>query len=865
MILPDRFLRNAIAVLFLAVPFSLLGEDVPVPNGDFEAGPTGWDFSSSKDTASITSGSGVVGTQGLRIESSGDDTGAFVASERLAVEPGVAYTLAWQGRVVSGTGTNVYLRFFDSSGAEILREEGRITTDRGFQWEIGTLRAVPPAGATQMDVIVQRPPWRPSKYCVEIDNFTLTKEPVPVTAPWEGTYKLRPDETSRLTAADVVGPDGRVYPDWTWAGVPGGIPDLPVVVRLADLGAADGTNISPLLEQAVAKAAAAGGGAIEIGEGTFFLDEPVMIFADNIVLRGAGREKTKLVFRYAIPAGEIRFFRLEPEQVVGQAGVIEFHAKPKNLEALELKSGDVSLQRRVRKDHWGNTFSLRHGVRQAIDQLGEGRHVFTAIAEYSDGRRVESTIPLQLSRTWTGETAPAQLGAINFVGRGAVSDRIPLAADAARGTRVIELPAGHGFVPGDRLNIVAPASPRWRELVGHSSHWDIQAQDLAEVAAVDGGRVTLAQPLRIRFPKEDGSFVQKFEPVKGGGVEGVFLEQEIVADADGQRRRPSPDGKTPTEDLWINGVMFSNAWGSWLRDSTIKNAGRNPTYFLTCKHIEARDCVFDDSLFKADGGTGYVGFDRTFDSVLENIEARRLRHGPNAQWNASGNVVRNSRFLGSDAQWHAGFSHENLYENNFVDARGRFGSYGHGLYASGPSSGIHGPQGPRNVVYNNDIVCRRDGLHMLGGNEGWLILFNRFTLEGPGRAVFAKEKSFDHIIEGNVFILRSPVNPAVFLGSDSVGVELVGNQFYGATEPLVGFAGGITQLARNEGNVVHPEVPIPVPERPVPAVASIFQWQRENSEKIRARALADSVPPAATPLPAEPVPAAAEPSPSPQN
>lgn len=856
-ILP-RLVRSLwrLALLSVSAAFSpcLIASDtpvrhIPVPDGDFETGAMKWNFESSRATATIAAGSGVAGSQGLRIESQGDDKEAFVSGPRIPVEAGIAYTLSWQGRMQSGTGTNVYLRFFDAGGAEISRQEGRITTDKGFQWDTYKLDAIPPEGAKEMEIFIQRPTWRPFPYVAEVDNFQLKAAPIPVTAPWEGSYKIRPDESTRLTAADVIGPDGKVYPDWTWAGVPGGIPDRPVVVRLAELGAVEGSEIAGLLEQAAAQVSAAGGGAVEIGEGTFSLESPVLIFSDNVVLRGAGKDKTRLIFRYHIPKGEIRFFRLKPDQVVGQNVTLEFHANPSGLEALEWRSGNATLRRAVRKDHWGNTFGLRMSAREALSLLGEGPHVLTALAEYRDGSRVEQSIPLNLSKEWIGETAPIQLGAINFVGRGAVGNRVPVQSDVKRGDRVLTLPADHGLEAGDRLNIVAPASSRWRELVGHNSPWEIQAQDLSEVVAVDGGRVTLRQPLRIAFLKEDGSFVQKYSVLEGAGVEDLFLEQEIVAGPDGKRRRPSPDSKEPTEDLWISGVIFNSAWGGWLRNVTIKNAGRNATYFPMSKHIEVRDALFDDSLFKADGGTGYIGFDRSFDCLMDGVEARRMRHGPNAQWNSSGNVVRNSRFLGSDAQWHAGFAHENLYENNFIDARGPFGSYGHGLYASGPSSGLHGPQGPRNVVYNNDIVCRKDGLHMLGSNEGWMILHNRFEMDGAGRAVFAKERSFDHIIEGNVFILRRALNPPVFLGSDSVGVELMNNRFYGVSGPIAGFAGGLTRLAKDEGNVVEAEVPVPVPDRPKPPVPSIFQWQRDNAKLLPkdTSSLPDAATPAALP------------------
>jgi len=50
-------------------------------------------------------------------------------------------------------------------------------------------------------------------------------------------YKLKPEETQRLTPADVVGPDGVVYPNWTRCGVQGGIPEVKVFDRIENYGA----------------------------------------------------------------------------------------------------------------------------------------------------------------------------------------------------------------------------------------------------------------------------------------------------------------------------------------------------------------------------------------------------------------------------------------------------------------------------------------------------------------------------------------------------------------------------------------------------------------------------------------------------
>lgn len=698
----------------------------------------------------------------------------------------------------------------------------------------------PPAARVQQSVVLPRFLSRLLRGTLGIQLFLTAAAPLLANqAPWPGTYKIAPFDRSRLTEADVVGPSGKVFPDFTYAGVPGGIPSIPVVRTLS---VSPGQNISTLIEQAAAEVGAAGGGAIQLPEGTFNLESPVFISANDVVLRGEGADKTRLLFTYRVPAGELIFFRLQPGQTIGPSALIEIQANPRDLVALELRSGPVSdptavtFSRRVRADHWGNTFSLRISAGTVTSQLGTGVRTVTGVAEYSNGARIERSITLNIIANGPFESFPQQLAAINFIGRGNTSNPILLAADGLRGRRTIRLPAGHGFTVGQRLSIEAPASTRWRELVGHTPTWNIQAQNFHEVIAVSGQEITLNQPLRHDFLVTDGAFVRRIQTISGVGVEDLALEQVVVP---GQ---PAPGPVDPLtlwhaiDDVWTSGITTSFAWGAWMRGVTVENPGRHPAYFLLSKHVEVRDCTFISSLFKGGGGTAYVGFDRTWDSLMENISATDVRHGPNLQWNASGNVIRNGRFLRTDAQWHAGWTLENLFENNIIDARGTNGSYGHAFYASGPSSSAHGPQGPRNVVYNNDVIGRLDGLHMLGGNEGWLILHNRFDVGNGsvnGRAVYAQEKSFDHIIEGNVFILRRRMSPAVALGADSVGIELVNNAFFGVNAPLVSFAGPGVSLARDSGNTQSTSVPATTPSRPTPAVPSIFQWQRDNLAIVR--------------------------------
>jgi len=113
--------------------------------------------------------------------------------------------------------------------------------------------------------------------------------------PWPSQYK------AGGTPADVLGPDGRTwFPDWTYAGVQGGIPDVEAFARIEDFGghADDDEDDAEALQNACNAAGLAGGGAVLLGEGTYYLDRKVLITHSGVVIRGAGHDKTRIVIRY---------------------------------------------------------------------------------------------------------------------------------------------------------------------------------------------------------------------------------------------------------------------------------------------------------------------------------------------------------------------------------------------------------------------------------------------------------------------------------------------------------------------------------------------------------------------------------------
>lgn len=101
-------------------------------------------------------------------------------------------------------------------------------------------------------------------------------------------------------AADVIGPDGISYPDFTRAGIPGGIPDVNVVIDVTTLGATpnDGKDDSAAIQAAVYAVAAQGGGAVFLPAGEYHIDRTVTINRDNVVIRGEDPEKTVIRPRF---------------------------------------------------------------------------------------------------------------------------------------------------------------------------------------------------------------------------------------------------------------------------------------------------------------------------------------------------------------------------------------------------------------------------------------------------------------------------------------------------------------------------------------------------------------------------------------
>jgi len=623
--------------------------------------------------------------------------------------------------------------------------------------------------------------------------------------PWQRQYKIKPDEKGRLTAADVVGPDGIVYPNWTKCGVQGGIPDVKTVVKIEDFGgkADDDNDDSEALAKACLAAGNKGGGAVLLGEGVYYLDRHVTVRNDNVVIRGKGSEKSRLIFRYSIPEPGVAFYNPSVGSRVGRNTRLEMHCKPAGLQKMTMSIDDKVIGTWSRGKHSGNTFNFAVSGRNAVGKVPDGRHVLKGVAEYKDGTKRSAEIPVILDSSFNDtRRVPEIRAAITFAGKGPAGKKLKLAKDGKRGDMKLELQSTDGLKVGDCILIDGPATERWKKLTKNACKWGTYRFYEVVITEIKNKTIAINQPLRIEFPVIDGSYVQKVVPIQRCGIESLGIEQ--------------------TENLWISSVIFYNGWNCWAKDVKVKKCGRFPVYGSMAKWCEIRDCVFEDAWFKGGGGTAYAGWDRCWDCLIENIETFKMRHAPLFQWAASGCVIRKSIFHESDGQWHSGWTNENLIEQCVIESIRGHGGYGYGMWASPPQDTAHGPNGPRNVVYNCDVSSERAGLWMGGMNENWLILHNRFIVDnGPG--VSAKTASFDHIIKDNVFVLKDKESPMVRLGTpDCIGIEIIGNKLYGGNGRLL--------VGKTNDTIVKDNKTLPLGDapRPMPKLVSIYEWQNKQ-------------------------------------
>lgn len=719
-----------------------------------------------------------------------------------------SYRMTGKIRFLKNFGVGIHVRFYNAARKQI----GSMGTHYGSKpASTETWFDIDFSGSSYQDetayfsVGFNFPAW--VDMTIRVDDLKLEyQKPAPRPPLWKPAYKISPEETGRLTAADFPAPDGIVYPDFSRAGVQlqkHSAEPAKVVYITPDCG-----DLHAAITRAI-ESFGPEGGVVKLAPGDYTLNRFLYITRDNVVLKGAGREKTRILFNYDVPEAGVELYGIREGDVFGPDTSILVIARPAGLQQIRLLANGREVRKVVRGMHSGNDSFLVGSLKTLKKNTAAGPLKLRAEAQYSNGKKAVSEIAVRFDPASRKRVfAERPQGAITIRGKGPRERRMLLAETAPRGVTEVRLQrADHGLKAGDAIVINAPATAEWKKLTRNACTWGTWRNYIVFLRDVKGTRLYLDQPLRIEYPIDSAPFVDKIELIQRCGVEDLRFEHK--------------------NDYWVDSIHFLNAANCHASGLWVYKTGRNPVYGDNMKFSTIRDCVLDDSWFKGGGGTAYVGFDHSYDNLMENVETRRMRHAPCVQWSAAGNVVRNSVFHGSDAQWHSGWSNENLFENCIVVSDTKVnGGYGYGAWASAPEDGSHGPNGPRNVMYNCDVFSEKDAIWLGGMNENWIFVGNRFRVQ-KGAGIFVKDNSFDHIIRDNVFILESPAAPALILASaDCGGTEFCNNTVYGGN----GRGGvGLRKPEKESGNRFLPLNRNAA--RPTLKLPSIYEYQLRQRQR----------------------------------
>ncbi|SDJ15724.1 Cellulose binding domain-containing protein [Lentzea albidocapillata subsp. violacea] len=314
---------------------------------------------------------------------------------------------------------------------------------------------------------------------------------------------------------------------------------------------------------------------------------------------------------------------------------------------------------------------------------------------------------------------------------------------AKQGDRVVHLATNANMAAmtvGSFINIRAANSVKFYEQQKATGtafpmlNMHMRAQ-IFTISAVDTANktVTLDKPLEYDVPvtsTSDGSapiagavYDSKasplVDPVVGVGFEDFGFSQAMPgldqADSINNYGNMAPAAE-------MHGIVFKWAANSWVKGIRAEMTGSHPIVTEEAKNLQIVNNELDGSWNKGKGGNGYFRGSRVWDSLYAGNTSRNLRHFT-FQWSASGNVVIGNDF-DSDLNLHGGWERNNLFELNTVrvpyahrsaNCRANCGEEGGG----GPDSSSwfpiwwgagkkavkwSGASGPRNVFFNNTMT-----------------------------------------------------------------------------------------------------------------------------------------------------------------
>ncbi|WP_439629940.1 glycosyl hydrolase family 28-related protein [Gemmata sp.] len=464
----------------------------------------------------------------------------------------------------------------------------------------------------------------------------------------------KPATSAALWAEYAKNPNAHSHvPNCSFAGyrhseVP--LPEPKVVANVKEAGAkGDGkSDDTAAFDAAIKKAAAAGGGAVLVPAGTYLVSAPIRIHASGVVLRGEGAEKSVIAFEKSLSdalgklgagGGNLQWSWCGGLVWIGPGDAFDAAGK------LTVKDGDVQTW-----EYW------RPGAKLADVKGPAKRGDLTVTVDPAAAKRLK---PGLVMMAWDN---PADLSLLLQM-------------------------AGH-----EKMK-----EYDWAKATGLTgrNRWDWPV----EIVKVEGGTVTLKQPLRVDVRPEWNVRFEDLGPcVTESGVERLTL-----------RMKPH---KLPAHLKYAgwNGVYLNRAAHCWVRDVAVENADNAVT------HAAAKNTTVTGLVVR--GGENHhatalrVG---SHDNLVTKfrIESKPF-HGVNTEYLSAGNVWSDGVMVHGTFDSHRAMSFDLLRTNIVLEANdGRPGGAG----GAGPFLGarvVHWNLTLRDAGKEPGLYVNQPDAHSLG-------------------------------------------------------------------------------------------------------------------------------------------------------
>ncbi|OEJ52237.1 glycosyl hydrolase family 28-related protein [Streptomyces agglomeratus] len=425
------------------------------------------------------------------------------------------------------------------------------------------------------------------------------------------------------------------------------VPRRPVVANVLHHGARpDGSDAAPAINRALAAAGARGGGTVLVPPGTYRIDDVIRIGHSDVVLRGAGSGRTKLLATRNLT------------ELIGPYG--SRYGGDKS--SWSWAGGLIWLCPQARYDSL--TAAIRAGAWPFEGWTGNRRDAWRTLTTLAPAERGDRTVTVH-------DAAHLRTGQLVL---------LRLADDPAHTLLA--------HIAGDSAG--ARAYP-WADKTKLTSYvpyeWPVR------ITRVTGREVTLERPLPLDLrPAWDPRLTTPVTPLTGSGVEGLTLEAVETPQA------------PHLLDKGYNGVTFQCAYDCWAEDVTVRHAdngfGLVAASACTLRRTRVEGRGSHHPYFCREGSHDNLVEDFTVAARTAPAPAGTQLHGINVEGLSSHNVWSRGVMRMGTFDTHRGMPFANVRTQITVNNNGRHG----GDASAGPLYGA------RFTHWNVTVTNARAGL-----------------------------------------------------------------------------------------------------------------------------------------------------------